>query len=41
MPLTDHLGELRRRLTIIVVAVLIVTVIVYEATPTLIDVRTC
>ncbi|MGL5172363.1 MAG: twin-arginine translocase subunit TatC, partial [Olsenella sp.] len=28
MPLTDHLGELRRRLTIIVVAVLIVTVIV-------------
>ena len=38
MPLTDHLGELRRRLTIIVVAVLIVTVIVYEATPTLIDI---
>jgi sec-independent protein translocase protein TatC len=33
----DHLGELRRRLTIIVVSVLITTVVVYVATPTLID----
>ncbi|NLH91604.1 MAG: twin-arginine translocase subunit TatC [Atopobium sp.] len=38
MPLIDHLGELRRRLTIIVVSVLITTVIVYFATPTLIDI---
>ncbi len=37
MPLMDHLGELRRRLTIIVVSVLITTVVVYVATPTLID----
>lgn len=38
MPLMDHLGELRRRLTIIVVAVLIATVIIYLATPTLIEI---
>jgi sec-independent protein translocase protein TatC len=38
MPLTDHLGELRRRLTIVIVAVLTVAVIVYFATPTLIDI---
>lgn len=38
MPLTDHLGELRRRLTIVVVAVLAVAVIVYFATPTLIEI---
>lgn len=38
MPLMDHLGELRRRLTIIVVSVLVTAVIVYEATPALIDV---
>lgn len=37
MPLLDHLGELRRRLTIIVVAVLVTAVIVYAATPTIID----
>lgn len=37
MPLTDHLGELRRRVTIIVVAVLVCSVIVYFATPTLIE----
>ncbi len=37
MPLLDHLGELRRRLTIIVVAVLITAVVVYAATPTIID----
>ncbi len=37
MPLMDHLGELRRRLTIIIVSVLITAVVVYEATPTLID----
>ena len=38
MPLFDHLGELRRRLTIVVVAVLVAAVIVYFATPTLIDI---
>lgn len=38
MPLMDHLGELRRRLTIIVVSVLATTVVVYFATPTLITV---
>lgn len=38
MPLMDHLGELRRRLTIIVVSVLITAVVVYEATPTLIQI---
>jgi sec-independent protein translocase protein TatC len=37
MPIMDHLGELRRRLTIIVVSLLTVAVIVYFATPTLID----
>lgn len=38
MPLMDHLGELRRRLTIIIVSVLVTAVVVYEATPTLIDI---
>ena len=38
MPLFDHLGELRRRLTIVVVSVLVAAVIVYFATPTLIDI---
>ena len=38
MPIMDHLGELRRRLTIIVVSLLTVAVIVYFATPTLIDI---
>ncbi|WP_455137594.1 twin-arginine translocase subunit TatC [Thermophilibacter sp.] len=37
MPLMDHLGELRRRLTIIVVAVLVCAVVVYFATPALIE----
>lgn len=37
MPLMDHLGELRRRLTIVVVSVLVTAVIIYFATPTLID----
>ena len=35
MPLLDHLGELRRRLTIIVVSVLVATVVMYFATPVL------
>ena len=37
MPLMDHLGELRRRMTIVLVSVLVTAVIVYFATPTLID----
>ncbi len=37
MPLFDHLGELRRRLTIIVVSVLVTAVVIYFATPTLIQ----
>ena len=37
MPLMDHLGELRRRLTIVVVSVLVTAVVVYAAPPTLID----
>ena len=37
MPIMDHLGELRRRVTIIVVALLVVTVVMYFATPALID----
>ena len=38
MPLLDHLGELRRRLTIVVVSILMTAVIVYMATPTIIDI---
>lgn len=38
MPLMDHLGELRRRLTIIVVALLTAAVVLYMATPTLIQI---
>ncbi len=38
MPLMDHLGELRRRLTIVVVSVLVTAIVVYAATPTLIDI---
>lgn len=38
MPLMDHLGELRRRFTIIVVSLLITSVVIYFATPTLIDI---
>lgn len=37
MPLMDHLGELRRRLTIIVVSLIITAVVLYSATPVLID----
>lgn len=37
MPLFDHLNELRRRLTIVVVAVFVCAIIVYAATPALID----
>ena len=37
MPLMDHLGELRRRLTIVIVSVLTTAVIIYFAAPTLID----
>lgn len=37
MPIMDHLGELRRRLTIVVVSVVVCALIVYFATPTLIE----
>ena len=37
MPLMDHLGELRRRMTIEIVSVLVTAGIVYFATTTLID----
>ena len=37
MPLFDHLGELRRRVTIMVVSVFVCALIVYFATPALID----
>ena len=40
MPLLDHLGELRRRLTIIIVSVIIGTAVFYFATPTIIDLLT-
>ena len=38
MPLMDHLGELRRRFTIIVVSLLVTSLIIYFATPPLIDI---
>ena len=38
MPLLDHLGELRRRLTIVVVSLAITAVVLYNATPTIIEV---
>ena len=38
MPLFDHLGELRRRVTIIVMSVIVCAVVVYFATPTLIEI---
>lgn len=38
MPLMDHIGELRRRFTIIVVSLLITSIVIYFATPTLIDI---
>ena len=37
MPLFDHIGELRRRVTIIVVSVVVAAVIIYFATPSLIE----
>lgn len=40
MPLLDHLGELRRRLTIIIVSIIIGTAVFYFATPTIIDLLT-
>lgn len=40
MPLLDHLGELRRRLTIVIVSVIIGTAVFYFATPTIIDLLT-
>ena len=39
MPIMDHLGELRRRLTIVVVSVIVCALIVYFATPTLIELK--
>jgi sec-independent protein translocase protein TatC len=38
MPLFDHLAELRRRLTIVVVSVIVAALVIYFATPTLIDI---
>lgn len=38
MPLLDHLSELRRRLTIIVVCVVVTVCVLYMASPTLIDI---
>lgn len=37
MPLFDHIGELRRRLTIIVVSVFVCAIVIYFATPALIS----
>lgn len=37
MPLLDHLSELRRRLTIIVTCIVITAVVIYAASPTLIQ----
>ena len=38
MPLFDHLAELRRRVTILVVSIICAALVVYMATPTLIDI---
>lgn len=38
MPLFDHLAEFRRRLTILIVSIIAAAVVVYFATPTLIDI---
>lgn len=38
MPLLDHFGELRRRITIIAVSILVTAIVMYEATPVIIDV---
>ena len=38
MPLFDHLGELRRRVTIVVVSLFVTAIIIYFATPALIEI---
>ena len=38
MPLFDHIGELRRRLTIVVVSLLAAALVMYFATPVVIDI---
>lgn len=38
MPLLDHLGELRRRLTVVLACLIITAVVVYAATPTIIQI---
>lgn len=38
MPLFDHLSEFRRRLTIVIVSLIVAAVVVYFATPTLISI---
>ena len=38
MPLLDHLGELRRRLMIVVVSLFVTAIVLYFATPSLIDI---
>ena len=38
MPLFDHLGELRRRITIVVVSLIACTLVMYFATPTIISI---
>ena len=38
MPLSDHLGELRRRLLIVVVSLAAATVVLYFATPTIVEI---
>ncbi|MDM8164113.1 twin-arginine translocase subunit TatC [Collinsella intestinalis] len=40
MPLMDHLGELRRRLTIVVVTLVVTTLVMYFASSTVIDLLT-
>ncbi|QWT17380.1 twin-arginine translocase subunit TatC [Collinsella sp. zg1085] len=38
MPLLDHLGELRRRMTIVVVSLLAATIVLYFAAPVIVDI---
>ncbi len=38
MPLMDHLSELRRRLTIVIASLAVAVIVIYFATPTLIDI---
>jgi sec-independent protein translocase protein TatC len=38
MPLFDHLAELRRRLTIVVLSLVCAALVIYFASPTLIDI---